>query len=365
MAKQANKTMIGLFVVGAIVLLVAAIVLLGSGRYFKKTHSYVAFFEGSVKGLAVGAPVMFRGVRIGKVEDFAVYFESGDLVKKADQAFKIPVLFTLYPEKIIGIGIELTKEEEKKMWQEMLEAGFRAELQMQSIVTGQLSIQLDFHPDAPLKLHGLEDFNLPPDIKEIPTIQSGLQKLAKKIEQIPLEQIVDDLRSSLKGINKMINSPETAKTLHYFKQTMKDARNLLRHIDEKVDPLFAQVDQTLQDAQVLLRDVNKQVDPLAASLTRTSNDARKLVNNVNKRIKPIQTDWATTTRQLRAALKAAEGALESVDGMMDENSEFRFQIDVFLREITLMARSLRSFADYLERNPDALIRGKIRREGQK
>ena len=359
MAKQANKTMIGLFVVGAIVLLVAAIVLLGSGRYFKETHRYVAFFEGSVKGLSVGAPVMFRGVRIGKVEDFSVYY------KGADNAFQIPVLITLYPEKVIGIGFEQTKEEEEKVWQEMLDTGLRAELQMQSIVTGQLSIQLDFHPDAPLKLHGLEDFNLPPDIKEIPTIQSGLQKLAKKIEQIPLEQIVDDLRSSLKGINKMINSPETAKTLHYFKQTMKDARNLLRHIDEKVDPLFAQVDQTLQDAQVLLRDVNKQVDPLAASLTQTADDARKLVNNVNKRIEPIQTDWTTTTKELRAALNAAEGALESVDGMMDENSEFRFQIDVFLREITLMARSLRSFADYLERNPDALIRGKIRRAGQK
>ena len=359
MAKQANKTMIGLFVVGAIVLLVAAIVLLGSGRYFKETHRYVAFFEGSVKGLAVGAPVMFRGVRIGKVEDFSVYYKSGD------NAFQIPVLIILYPEKVIGIGIKKTEQEEEKTWQEMLDAGFRAELQMQSIVTGQLSVELDFHPDTPLKLHGFEEFNLPPDIKEIPTIQSGLLKLAKKIEQIPLEQIVDDLRSSLKGINDLINSPETAKTLHYFKQTMKDARNLLRHIDEKVDPLFAQVDQTLQDAQVLLRDVNKQVDPLAASLTQTSDDARKLVNNVNKRIEPIQTDWTTTTKQLRAALKAAEGALESVDGMMDENSEFRFQIDVFLREITLMARSLRSFADYLERNPDALIRGKIRRAGQK
>jgi paraquat-inducible protein B len=359
MAKQANKTMIGLFVVGAIVLLVAAIVLLGSGRYFKETHRYVAFFEGSVKGLVVGAPVMFRGVRIGKVEDFSVYY------KNADNAFQIPVLITLYPEKVIGIGIEHTDEEEEKIWQEMLDAGFRAELQMQSIVTGQLSVELDFHPDSPLKLHGFEEFNLPPDVKEIPTIQSGLLQLAKKIEQIPLGQIVDDLRSSLKGINDLINSPETAKTLHYFKQTMKDARNLLRHIDEKVDPLFAQVDQTLQDAQVLLRDVNKQVDPLAASLTQTSDDARKLVNNVNKRIEPIQTDWTTTTKQLRAALKAAEGALESVDGMMNENSEFRFQIDVFLREITLMARSLRSFADYLERNPDALIRGKIRRAGQK
>jgi paraquat-inducible protein B len=110
--------------------------------------------------------------------------------------------------------------------------------------------------------------------------------------------------------------------------------------------------------------VDRQVDPLATSLTRTSDDARKLVNNVNSRIEPVHADLAKTTKKLRAALKAAEGALESIDTMVDENSEFRFQVEAFLNEITLMARSLRAFADYLERNPDALLRGKVRRTGQ-
>jgi paraquat-inducible protein B len=359
MAKQGNKTMIGLFVVGAIALLVAALVLLGSGRYFKETHRYVAFFDGSVKGLAVGAPVMFRGVRIGKVEDFTVYF------KRAEREFKIPVLMTLYAEKVVGLGIEYTEAQENKAWQDMLDEGFRATLQIQSMVTGQLVVQLDFHPDAPLKLHGLEEFNLPKDTVEIPTIQSGLQQFAKKIEQIPLEQIVDDLRLSLKGIKNLINSPEIAQSLQYLSQAMKDTRNLLRHIDEKVDPLATRVDQTLKDAQVLLQNVDKRIDPLAASLTQTSDSARNLVNNVNSRIKPIHTDLTKTTKDLRAALNAAEGALESVDDMVEENSEFRFQVDTFLSEITMMARSLRAFADYLERNPDALLRGKVRRAGQK
>ena len=115
----------------------------------------------------------------------------------------------------------------------------------------------------------------------------------------------------------------------------------------------------------MLRNVDSQVDPLAGSIKKTSDDARKLVNNVNKRVRPIQADLAKTTKLLRAALETAGDALEEVDGMASENSEFRYQIDIFLREITLMARSLRSFADYLERNPDALIRGKVRREGKK
>jgi len=359
MAKQANKTMIGLFVLGAIVLLVAGLVTLGSGRYFKETHRYVTFFDGSVKGLAVGAPVMFRGVSIGKVVDFAVYF------KRATGEFKIPVLIELYPEKVIGLGIELTREQEEKLWQDMLDDGFRATLQVQSLVTGQLVIDLDFHPGAPLNFHGLEEFNLPADIIEIPTAKSSLQEFAQKIERIPLDQIVDDLRISLKGIKEIINSPEIAKSLTYLEETMRDARNLLRHIDQKIDPLTARVDQTIQDAQVLLQDINKHVEPLTASLTQTSDSARRLVNNVNRRVGPVQTDLAETTKEFRAALNAAEGALESVDDMVDENSEFRFQVDTFLSEITLMARSLRAFADYLERNPDALLRGKVKRAGQK
>ena len=362
MAKEANKTLIGLFVVGAVVLFVVALVVFGGGRFFKETHRYVAFFEGSVKGLSIGAPVMFRGVRIGKVDDFQVYYDG------REDIFKIPVLITLFPEKIHGIGFEdreFSEVESQQLWDQMLKDGFRAELQMQSLVTGQLGIQLDFYPGKPLKLHGIEEFDLPSDIKEIPTIQSGLQQLTKTIEQIPLDKIFKDVRDAIRAINKLVTSPEIAQSMTYFKQTMKEARNLLRHIDQKVDPLAAQVDQTLKDSQELIGNVDRQIDPLAASLTRTSDDARKLVNNVNSQIEPVQADWAATTRELREALQAAEEAIESVDGIVDENSEFRFQVETFLSEITLMARSLRAFADYLERNPDALLRGKIRRTGQK
>ncbi|MBW2481781.1 MAG: MCE family protein [Deltaproteobacteria bacterium] len=361
MAKQANKTTVGLFVVGAIALLVAALIIFGGGKFFQKTDRYVAFFEGSVKGLNVGAPVMFRGVTIGKVDDFQVYYDA------QETQFKIPVLITLNKGKVHGIGIEMevNREQRAEFWQQMLKSGFRAELQLQSLVTGQLGIQLDFYPDSPLKLYGTDGFDLPPDVREIPTIQSGLQQLTKKIEQIPLDQIVEDASAAIKGINKIINSPETAETLRYLKQAIQDARNLVRRIDEKVDPLFAQVDQTLKDSQALLENVDRQVDPLAASLKQTSDDTRKLVNNVNSRIEPIQAEWSKTAREPRAALNAAEGTLESIDGMVDETSEFRFQVEQFLGEITMMARSLRAFADYLERNPDALLRGKIGREGQK
>jgi paraquat-inducible protein B len=200
---------------------------------------------------------------------------------------------------------------------------------------------------------------------EIPTIETAFQKIEKTFEDIDISELAVSIKKSLEGIERMVNSPEIPASLKYLRQTLKDFRNLVRHLDEKIDPLFADVDQTVKEAQELLQNIDSQVDPLAGSIKSTSDDARKLVNNINKRVRPIQADLAKTTKSLRVALETADDALEEVDGMVSENSEFRYQIDIFLREITLMARSLRSFADYLERNPDALIRGKVRREGKK
>ena len=359
MSKQVNKTLIGVFVVVAIAMLVAAVLIFGSGKFFQEKHRYVAYFSGSVKGLRVGAPVMFRGVRIGEVEDIALYYY------RQEFEFKIPVMITLYPDKIVGIGMDFNPDEEDYEWKTLLDDGFRATLEMQSIVTGQLLIGLDFHKDAPLNLHGLEELKLGPDVREIPTIKSGLQLLGKKIEQLPLDEIAADLQSSLRGLNEFVNSPEFGKSLHYFKQLMREARNLMVNVNKQVDPLFAQVDQTLLDAQKLLRDVDGQIDPLAASIKTTSDDAGKLLKNVNKRIGPLQADLNKTTARLRSALQSAESAIIEIDDMVDDESDLRYYLDIFLREITLAARSVRALADYLERNPDALVRGKTTKPNQK
>jgi paraquat-inducible protein B len=359
MSKKANKTLIGVFVVIAIAMLVAVVLIFGSGKFFKETHEYVAYFDGSVKGLKIGAPVVFRGVRIGEVQDISLHYYHQKLT------FKIPVIIILYPEKVIGMGLELNPQDELNSWKKLLDDGLRATLETQSIVTGQLLVGLDFHKDTPLNLQGLDELNLGPDVLEIPTVKSGFQLLGKKIEQLPLDEIAADLQSSLRGLKEFVTSPEFGKSLHYFKQTMREARNLIVHVNEKVDPLFAQVDQTLLDAQKLLQNVDGQVAPLATSVKGTSDDAGKLLRNVNKRIGPIQADLNKTTAKLRSALESAESALSEIDTMVEEESDLRYYIDIFLREITLAARSIRALADYLERNPDALLRGKVNRANQK
>jgi paraquat-inducible protein B len=361
MSKEANKTAVGAFVVGAVVLAVTAIIVFGSGKFFVKTDFYVVYLPGSVKGLRIGAPVMFRGVQIGEVTQIRLYS-----VEK-NMSVEIPVIFKVDPGSFHSIGsmVEAVDENKEQEMDAMIKKGLRARMEMQSFVTGQRMINLDYFPDTKVRLMGEKGIDLGKDIIEIPTIKTFEQEIGKTLQEVPIGELAESLRNSMKGIEGFVTSDEFSKSLHYFKQTLKDARNLVRHVDEKIDPLFADVEQTLKDAQALLRNVDSRIDPLAGSIIQTSDDARKLVNNVNQRVRPIQADLAKTAKSLQSALQTAEDALEQVDGMVSENSEFRYQIDLFLREISLMARSLRSFADYLERNPDALIRGKQRREGQK
>ncbi len=360
MSKQANKAAIGVFVVGAVVLAVAAIIVFGSGKFFTESKVHVAYFQGSVKGLRIGAPVMFRGVRIGEVTQIKLYS-----VRK-DMTVEIPVIFKIEPDNFHQIG-QIAESDDVYDEQEidaLIKQGLRARLEMQSFVTGQLMINIDFYPNSPLRLLADKGIDLGKDVIEIPTIQTFQQEIGKTLEEIPIGDLAMSLENSMKGIERFVNSEELAKSLHYFKQLMRDTRNLVRHVDEKVDPLFADVELTIKDAQAMLENINSQIDPLAGSIIKTTEDARKLVNNVNNRVRPIQADLANTTKSLRAALASAKATLDELNGMVSENSEFRYHIDIFLREIGLAARSLRSFADYLERNPDALIRGKLRREGQ-
>jgi len=358
MSKQANKTAIGVFVVVAVVLAVAAVIIFGSGKFFTKSNFFVAYFKGSVKGLRVGAPVVFRGVKIGEVTQIRLYSN------RKDMSIEIPVILKVEPDSFQNIG-QVMESDEKKYFAELIKIGLRAQMELQSFVTGQQMINVDFYPDTPVNLKGDEGIDLGEDIYEVPTIETFQQKIGKTLEEVPIGELIESLKNSMKGIESFVTSEGLAKSLDYFEQTMKETRDLVRRVDEKIDPLFADVEQTLKSAQQMLRNVDSRVDPLAGSIIRTSDDARKLLNNVNNRVRPIQADLAETTKSLRAALETAEDALGEVDGLVSQNSEFRYQIDIFLREITLMARSLRSFADYLERNPDALIRGKLGREGQK
>ena len=324
MSKPANKTMIGAFVLGAVVLAVTAIVLFGSGRFFRDTDQWVAFFPGSVKGLNVGSPVVFRGVQVGQVTDIIVNFDPSDI------AVNIPVQFETDPDRFRHIGPRVITDE-KEMHDALVAQGLRVQLQLQSLVTGQLMINMDFFPDTPVKYFGVERAELGKDVKpwwEIPTIPTPMQELEKAISELNIKEIAEDIRRAMDGIAKLATSPDLHASIGELKETLIAVKKLARDVDNKVEPLATSIDQTLADARKLM-----------------------------------QADIKEAADSAKAALDQAGQTLESIERLSEEGTLLRHEISAALTEIAAASRSVRVLADFIEQNPDAILRGRATQTG--
>jgi paraquat-inducible protein B len=333
MSKQANKTKIGAFVLGAIALVVAGVLIFGSGTLLRDLETYVLYFEGSVKGLNIGAPVMFRGVKIGSVTDIVLQYNPEDLT------VYIPVVIEVQRDRFESVSAKKTK---KAPIGELIDRGLRAQLQQQSFVTGQLMVDLDFYPDEPPKLVSQERARYP----EIPTIPSGLQKLTKTIEQLPLDEIVNKLAKSLDGIEKIVNSPDLQGSIASLKKALDSADKLLVHIDKKVDPLIANIEDTSDAARGAFVQAEK-------TLALEEGVPGELASNLKGTLTSAQN-----------ALKQAEQTLEAYKGLASEDSALVYEVTNAMKELSSATRSVRFLADYLERHPEALLRGKGSSKGE-
>jgi paraquat-inducible protein B len=332
MSKQASKTLIGAFVLGALVLIVAGVVVFGSGKFFRKVYD-VMFFEGSVKGLQIGAPVMFRGVQIGHVTNIVLEVNAKDLT-----AF-IPVYTEIYPQKLIPIGDNPNFDQ--RYLQTLIEKGLRAQLQLQSFVTGQLMVNLDFYPNTPIRLVGIEK-----KYPEIPTIPSSLEQLTKRLEELPLKEIADRLNETLAGINRLVNS---------------------RDLQASIGSL----NQLLENTDALVKNLNAEVGPLASDIRGTADAARATLAQAEKTLRfdegvpgEIASSIKETISSAQATLKETHEAVDNINRIAVKNSNLGYEIGRTLEQIAELSRSIRVLADYLERHPEALLRGKSPSKGE-
>ncbi len=331
MATKTSKTMIGAFVLGAVALGVAAVVVFGSGMFFTTKYTFIMFFENSVNGLQVGAPVLFRGVPIGSVTSISIDANTESL------HFYIPVIVEIESGKVRVTVDRKTQREETPMQARkeppekflgiLIERGLRAQLVTQSFVTGQLAVALDIMPDTTARLVG--DSPLP----EIPTVPSTFEKLTQTLSRLPLETLVDRLTTAVEGVDRLINSPQ-------------------------IQALPAKLDTTLVEGTDLLRDIREKIDPLAANLEVAVKSYAELAKGLDQRSAGLSTAAGKTLANLDATLKEGSAALSSIQKLTRSDSPTVTDLQGALREIAAAARSLRVLADYLERHPEALIQGK-------
>jgi paraquat-inducible protein B len=347
MSKQANKTVIGIFVVGAIALVVVAIVVLGSGKFFKQTFRAVCYFEGSVGGLNIGAPVVFRGVKIGSVTDVLLRADSTKMI------FVIPVYIEIELDRFEVIGVR------PKQWgrnlKTLIDRGLRASLETQSIVTGQMQVGLDFLPEKPAKF---AEFKYDQKTPEIPTVKTPLQELAQKIQKLPIEEIFDKLSSTLDSINKVVESPEIPEAIRSLNLALGDVRKLVQNVDGHTGQLASNLNETVQDARKLLQNADARVTGLAASLDETVKEARGVVQHVDDRIGPMAGSLEGVIKSADATLTLAQKAMEGIEASVGENSALLYELNKTLEDVSALARSIRVLSDYLQQHPESVIWGK-------
>jgi paraquat-inducible protein B len=335
MSKQANKTVIGIFVVVAIALVVVAVLILGSGKFFKHTFTVVCYFEGSVGGLNIGAPVVFRGVKIGSVKDIILRVESTKLI------FVIPVYIEIEPDKFDVIGVRPGQLGQNL--KTFIDRGLRASLETQSIVTGQMQVGLDFYPDKPAKF---AEFKYDQTTPEIPTVPTPMQELAKKIQKIPIEQIFEDLSSTLAAINKLVSSPAIPEAIRSVNLALGDVRKLVQNVDSRIGPLASSIEGTVNDYGKLARNADRKIDTLSLGLGDTLKEIQKAVSGIEK------------------TLEEAQATLAQAKQTLSEESTLSYEINETLEELQKGARSIRLLADDLKRHPESVIWGKGKSGGK-
>jgi paraquat-inducible protein B len=326
LSQKTNPTVIGTFVLVGIGIALAAGLILSSGRWFKETYEYVMVFEGNVAGLLPGAPVQYRGVTIGSVKEVKL------VVNRQEGRANVPVIVEFDPSLITFVG----GDNHGDHMSNEIQAGLRAQLESQSLVTGLQKIMLVDRPDVPIQLRNMLDLEIP----EIPTAPNLGQSLVKELQALPLAEIVTETHSTLKNLNTLSASLAKEDQVKTLQETLVAVRDLSQTLNNELPEISKELISTSQSTRALLENLepvgasmSEELPTMLAGLDNNLSSFLELQNNLNKTLGEIQL-------------------------LLNRNSTSRYQITDSLAKFSELAVQASQFLDYLERHPESLITGK-------
>jgi len=333
-SRRASPFVIGAFVVGAIAILVVALIALPGRHWFsKQPERVVMFFSGSVFGLQKGAPIVFRGVRIGDVTDISLHYDD-----KTD-SFAIPVLAELDADAVRGLDGRMGNDDIGHALPTLITRGLSAQLGTQSLLTGQLYVDLDFRTKPRGRTHG----GYRGDATEIPTSATAFQALKDQLESVDLRKIVDDLGQIANSARQLIAAPELKQGLKDFAATATHARRLAAQLDRRAVPLT----QGAERAFASVDRAGNEVSDTANRLDRTADRANELLD-----------PKGAVVRDLQRAINELAQASASLHEAADSDGPLLQQTERTMRELSQAARALRQLARSLDAQPQQLLLGR-------
>ncbi|NLI27105.1 MAG: MCE family protein [Acetobacter sp.] len=318
-----RQTLTGAFVLGSSILALAALVFFGNASMFSRTVKAVIVFQDSISGLSIGAPVTFRGVRVGEVTKISLRFDP--IQKRA----YIPVQVSLDPNQVHVINTNGQSGEIKL--NSLIAHGLRAEQNLQSFVTGQTNINLNFFPGSPDILHPQVVRN---EI-EIPTHVSAIQQLKETLQAIPLKQLAANANDTLISIHDLAQKLDadipvlvksTLASVDESRKTFAETSAAISNLQQHLDVTLSHIDTLMTTGNDEIKQRGSQLQLLLASAVKTSDEAYKSLHDAQSILSPRSND--------------------------------RANLDATLRDIAAAAGALRGFATDVERNPQLLLTGR-------
>ena len=309
---------IGAFIVGAMVLIFIALIFFSGGRLFSKKEKVIMYFEGSVQGLQIGAPVKLKGVVLGEITDIQINFQNDD------KTILTAVTADLIMERINSKGASVKGE----FFTEAIKNGMRAQLNFQSFLTGLLYVELDFYPESPVKLYGLQS-----DYRELPTVATQFEELSKSFAEMDIKGMVTHIDEFAIELNKIIKTGEIQAAIKNVKRAAISIEKTSNNVNLQVSQLAQNIEKTRAEIDKLLAELNTRTPEIAHSLNKSLQDLSLSLDQINK-------------------------TAVSIDNNFSEDAPLMNQLNTTLNDISRSAQAFRSLSETLEQQPESVLRGK-------
>lgn len=319
MSPKKNRSLaIGAFIAGAILLVFIALLFFSGGRFFADKKRVVMYFEGSVQGLQVGAPVKLKGVVLGEIIDISINFE------RDNKAVFTAVTADLVMKRINSNGANV----EEDFLKDAINAGLRAQLNFQSFLTGLLYVELDFYPDSELRLYAVQD-----EYQEIPTIATSFEEISRTFQELDLKGLVHNVNNLIEQVSTMVADGQVAETLSSFNRLATSLEKTSGNADREIERLSAKLDETLTELNTLIQQLNTQTPAMMESMRGS-------------------------LEELNRSMQSFEQAAANIEHAFSEDAPLLYQLTRTLEDMSRSSRALRSLSETLEQQPEALLRGR-------
>ncbi len=319
MSPKKNRSLaIGAFIVGAILLVFIALLFFSGGRFFADKKRVVMYFEGSVQGLQVGAPVKLKGVVLGEIIDISINFEQDN------KTVYTAVIADLVMKRINSDGANV----EENFFEEAIQGGLRAQLNFQSFLTGLLYVELDFYPDSELTLYAIQK-----EHQEIPTIGTSFEEISRTFQELDLKGLVHNLNNLTEQVSNMVANGQVAETLSSFNRLATSLEQTSGNADKELARLSAKMDTTLTELNTLIRELNTQTPDMLASLKGSLEELNK-------------------------SMQSFDQAAANIEHAFSEDAPLLNQLTRTLEDMSRSSQAFRSLSETLEQQPEALLRGR-------